>query len=151
MSKTFEECGAAVLESIRSGASIDDAARHGGCSARTVKRWLARGRDEPSVPPFGHFAASVDAARGEQGLPSAAEEEVMGLAELKRVATIAARRGSVPAMRLIASLITDVPDPDSPDSVDRLKARRRARIMRAGGRDPYRGERPPPGGWDGLA
>jgi transposase-like protein len=146
-SDTFEQCSAAVLAAIRAGASIDDAARHAGCSGRTVKRWLAQGRAAPALAPYGRFAASVDAARAEQGLP---EEEVMDLDELKVTATRAARKGSVPAMRLIANLIGAGPDPNRPDVLDALRARRRERVMANGGSDPYP-DGAPPGGWEGLA
>ncbi len=76
MSETFEDHAASVLESIRAGASINDAAHHGGCSTRTVFRWLEKGRAEP-LSPYGAFAIAVDRARDEQGLPCAADEEEM--------------------------------------------------------------------------
>jgi transposase-like protein len=43
-SDTFERCHESVVDGVRAGASIADAARKAGCSPRTVDRWLQAGR-----------------------------------------------------------------------------------------------------------
>jgi hypothetical protein len=52
---------------MRAGASVADAARHAGCSSRTVERWLARGRENPSSG-YADYAAAVDALRAARAI-----------------------------------------------------------------------------------
>ena len=82
-----------VLEALLAGASIEDAARAAGCSARTMKRWLAAGRSDPDGP-YGAFAEAVDSRRNPAPGVSAPD-----LQETLQLLSTAARRGSVPAMR----------------------------------------------------
>lgn len=93
-SETFNRHSERVLEALLAGASIEDAARTADNSARTVKRWLARGRSEPDGP-YGAFAEAVDSRCEREpragGVPD--REETLQLL------SAAARRGSVPAMR----------------------------------------------------
>jgi transposase len=132
-SKRYEECGAVVIDAIKSGASLDEAARHAGCGDRTVDRWLKKGRLDPRGP-YGRFAAQVDGARRAQGIvPDAGEDEVtMTRGELRQVTEKAARNGSVQAMKLMRDFLDEEPEERGPDAVDLLVAARKARRQAAG-------------------
>jgi transposase-like protein len=124
LSKTFEQNAESVAEAVEAGAGIVDAARGADCQPRTVERWLQRGREDPEGP-YGTFTARVDAAREMQRLPGPEEAKIMSRTELLAVISRAARRGSVPAMKLLAEQLD--PEPSKPSRVDELKARRAAR------------------------
>lgn len=64
---TFETCSESVMEALVAGVSGEDAARQQGITARTVERWLARGREDPDSK-YGPFAEAVDRARAEREL-----------------------------------------------------------------------------------
>jgi transposase-like protein len=91
---------AAVLEAVKAGASIDEAARQAGRPVATVRRWLMQGRKRPDGN-FGELAAAVDKARGER---RHAERALKGgpltPSEAELLLAKAARKGSVPALRL---------------------------------------------------
>jgi transposase-like protein len=138
----------AVVEAVRAGSSLADAARHAGVAPRTVDRWLQKGREDAHGR-YGSFAAKVDAARQLQGVPGATEAEVMSRRELRGLVATAARNGSVSAMKLADQMIEDRPE-RQPDQIDRIRARRRRRLIGAGRQDPYPDE-VPPGGWDAAS
>jgi transposase-like protein len=92
-SDVFNGLSERVLEALLAGASIEDAARTAGCSARTLKRWLAAGRSEPDGP-YAAFVEAVDSRR--KLVPDAG---VPDRQETLQLLSTAARRGSVPAMR----------------------------------------------------
>lgn len=64
-SRTFAEHGPAVAEALAAGASATQAALGVGIAARTVERWLSRGRETPDGP-YGSLAACFDTARAER-------------------------------------------------------------------------------------
>ena len=86
-----------VLASMAAGASIADSARSHEISPRTVYRWLARGRRDPTSA-YGPFADQVDRLRDLRRLPTAGH--LMAEDEFRECVWRAARAGSVPAMRL---------------------------------------------------
>jgi hypothetical protein len=98
-SDTFGQRGASVLARLRAGASIADAARAEGLSARTVSRWLARGRANPAGG-YGRFAADADAAARVRALPVAVAPS-MDADELVGVLEVAARGGNVTAAKYL--------------------------------------------------
>lgn len=127
-SDVFQTCSAAVVEAIRAGASIEDAARAAGCAPRTVDRWLQSGRLNPNGP-YGKFSAQVDATRREQGLPGTSESEVMSEAELHRAVSRAVRNGSVAAMRLAHEMKMGAED-RAPDAIDAIVKKREERLAK---------------------
>lgn len=120
----FEQHSEAVLEAIRDGASIADAASLVDVGGPTVKGWLSRGRNDPKSK-YAAFAARVDAALTERKLPAKSDQPA-DRDELLLLASRAARAGNVQAMRLLSELLID--DGDGRDELsdfDEL-ARRRA-------------------------
>ena len=105
----FDRCSDGVLEAIRSGATIREAASGQEIAEATVKGWLTRGRKEPRSM-YGAFAAQVDAAFEARKMPDQSEQP-MDRDELMLVASRAARSGNVQAMKLLAELL----DPDEGD------------------------------------
>lgn len=91
---TFEEAAPRLIDCFRYGVSIHDAALQVGVPQRTVERWLSRGRREPESKygPFAQAAAEARSAETDAG--------PMDAAQLRVQVSRAARRGSVPAMRL---------------------------------------------------
>jgi hypothetical protein len=54
-----------ILEAIRAGARMEDAAAAAGVSRRTLHRWTARGQGDDALEPFRQFAEAVEHARAE--------------------------------------------------------------------------------------
>jgi hypothetical protein len=83
---------------LANGLTLSEAAEQAEVSARSVKCWIARGRDVATETdqPFGDFAVAVEAIR------TAYTCRAIKLTEegLRRVVSHAARNGSVRAMRL---------------------------------------------------
>ena len=94
----FEQHSEAVLDAIRDGVSIPDAARQVDVGVPTVKGWLSRGRKDPRSK-YGAFAARVDAALTERKLPAQGDRPA-DRDELLLLGSRAARTGNVHAMRL---------------------------------------------------
>ena len=115
-----------VLEAIRAGASVADAAREAGLSPRTVQRWLARGRREQAGA-HRDFTEAVEAAWRARELPPS--DEPMGDGELRVAVSEAARAGSIPAMRLCWEMLRADRERRAPNALDEFDelARRRAR------------------------
>jgi hypothetical protein len=90
---------AAVLESVKAGCSIDEAARQAGKPVATVRRWLMEGRKRPDGK-HGEFARAVDEARGQRRQAERALEGPLSRDEAELLLAKAARKGSVPALRL---------------------------------------------------
>lgn len=91
-----------VLASIRAGASISDASRHVGYSPRTIEKWLAAGRRDPDSK-HGPFARQVEQIRAARQV---SDREPLDEAELLTIASEAARKGSIPAMRLVYEILS---------------------------------------------
>ena len=124
-SEAFQRTSGEILQAVEAGVSLADAAREAGIAARTAERWLARGREDQAGP-YGEFAAAVDHAREERAL--AVDTSRLSAAEVEELASAAARKGSVPAMRLMWQIIQSrdkAPVQADPlDELDELAARR---------------------------
>jgi hypothetical protein len=110
----FESRSEAVLEALKAGATIGEAAIGAGTTKQTVNGWLSRGRKQPGSM-YGRFAASVDTAFAARKMP-ATDDRPADRKELMLLATKAARSGSVPAMKLLAELL----EPTDADKGDAL-------------------------------
>jgi transposase len=99
----FEKFKDELLAAVRSGASLDEAARGAGVNVHTVRSWLSRGRKAPTGT-YGRFASEVDATRQLQRLPQRSELRSLSREELEGILAEKVRAGSVPAMRLWADL-----------------------------------------------
>jgi hypothetical protein len=123
----FEKCSEGVREALVAGVSGEDAARQHRIAARTVERWLARGRQDPESK-YGPFAESVDRARAEREL-SPPDERPADPGELRLLVSKAARKGNVQAMRLLWEVhqAQDGDDRHQGDILDELEAKRRSR------------------------
>jgi transposase-like protein len=108
----------AVIDAVREGLSIAEAAQKAGLSAKTVRNWLSRGRSEPADTPHAAFAAALEEARDEARDAALTEEEFY--ARLDR----AVRAGSVQALRLWWQVHGTRDDEHPPDALDALRARR---------------------------
>lgn len=96
-----------VIALVGEGLSLADAARETGLSPETVDGWLKKSRrDDPGD--YAGFAAEVDAAR----LECQQREEPGTEEELKRITWIAAKKGSVQAMKLYWEMVRKSSDPD---------------------------------------
>ena len=117
----YERHSGAVLEGIRAGATVGEAATGEGVAESTVHGWLKRGRKDPKSK-YGKFSSAVDSAFAEKTMPAPGDRPA-DQAELLMMATRAARAGNVTAMRLLAELL----DPTDADSGDALTEFDRAR------------------------
>jgi hypothetical protein len=91
---------ALVLESVKAGCSIEEAALQAGRPVASVRRWLSQGRKRPDGN-HGEFARAVDGARGErQQAERALKDGPLTPSEADLLLAKAARKGSVPALRL---------------------------------------------------
>ncbi len=113
----FEASSEAVLEAIRDGASIPDAALLVEIAPPTVSGWLSRGRKDPKSK-YATFAARVDAALTEKKLPANGDLPA-DHDELLILVSRAARAGNVTAMRLLSELLTT--DPDNSDALSKFE------------------------------
>lgn len=95
----FDETREQLIGAVRDGASIADASVSAGVSCATVRRWLTAGRREPEGR-YGGFAVSVDAIRGERRELHAQLDDALTVEEAEQLLAKAARRGSVPALKL---------------------------------------------------
>lgn len=120
----FERLNQAVLESLLAGVSVADAAVEHGVAARTIERWLSKGRENPDGK-YGAFAAAVDEQRAEREVPTGA----MTGAEFRQSIDNAVRKGSIPAMRLWSELYLgeEREEPADTSKIASLAERRRAR------------------------
>jgi hypothetical protein len=111
----FEDAGGVVLDAVRDGLTIEDAAVRAGVSVNTVRGWARDGRRNPDGR-FGSFALNLDAARVAE--PASGP---MDLDELREVTAAAARKGSTSAMKLVLDLLRADSGQDRPtDSLSRL-------------------------------
>jgi transposase len=89
-----------LLELLADGLSLKDACREVGLREKTVKGWLTRGRQEEGTD-YAEFAAAVDSAREE----AEQKEQPLDEEELMLVASRAAKKGSVAAMKLVYEML----------------------------------------------
>lgn len=98
-SPKFDASCAALLDAVRAGASVDDAARECALSVHTVRGWIRKGRLVPGGA-YGRFAAEVDAVRQLQRLPTRTELQALTRDEVERIVAKAARAGNMTAVRV---------------------------------------------------
>lgn len=103
---------AQIIEAVRAGASIDDAARQAGKAVGTVRRWLTEGRKHPSGK-WSEFARVVDEARAAQRVEFGGEPMTHG--EVERILTDAIRNGSLQAVKLWLALHSQDAGPATDD------------------------------------
>jgi transposase-like protein len=95
----FDTASPKLIASVQAGASIEEAARHAGVPAATVRRWLRDGRKGRRK--YEAFAVAVDGARGERKRAERAlKDGPLTNEEAAQLLARAARKGSVPALRL---------------------------------------------------
>ena len=88
-----------VFAAVKAGCSIEDAARQADRPVASVRRWLSEGRKRPEGK-HGEFARAVDEARGERKSAERALDGPLSREEAELLLAKAARKGSVPALRL---------------------------------------------------
>lgn len=109
---------AAIVERVRVGVSLTEAARAESVDPRTVRQWLQRGRQEGKGA-FFDFAAAVDAARAEA---EEAARAPMTEAEARQVLEDQIRAGSLRAIELwFREYGREEPTPE-PTGIDALDA-----------------------------
>lgn len=113
----FDQHSEPVLEAIKAGASIPDAARGQEIGGPTVKGWLSRGRKDPTSK-YGAFAARVEVAFTERKLPASGDLPA-NRDELLLLTSRAARAGNVQAMRLLGELLAG-PEGDDDDALSKF-------------------------------
>lgn len=89
-----------LLDLLRDGLTLADASREVEVAEKTVKNWITRGRKEEEGE-YADFAAAVDKARQEH----AEREQPLTEEELMLVASRAAKKGSVAAMKLVYEML----------------------------------------------
>jgi transposase-like protein len=96
----FDNTSGEIVASISAGATIDEAARQVDVAVASVRRWLRDGRKDPEGR-YAAFAAAVDGARGERKQAERAlKDGPLTGDEADLLIARAARKGSVPALRL---------------------------------------------------
>jgi hypothetical protein len=94
----FDTASPEILAAVQAGASIEESARMRDVPAATVRRWLREGRK--GKRPYVSWSAAVDEARGERKQAERALEGPLSPEEAELLLAKAARKGSVPALRL---------------------------------------------------
>jgi transposase-like protein len=89
-----------IVELIREGLTIKDAAIEAEIPYRTVRTWISRGR-QAEEGPYSDFVEAIEAAQQEFG----ERETPMTERELRLALSRAARKGSVQAMKLYWKVI----------------------------------------------
>lgn len=95
----FADKSPEVVSSVQAGASIEEAASAASVPVATVRRWLRDGRR--GKRPYESFAVAVDDARGaRKDAERAMKDGPLSAEEAELLLARAARKGSVPALRL---------------------------------------------------
>jgi hypothetical protein len=102
MADRFANTSPGIVASVEAGCSIEEAARASGVPVASVRRWLRDGRKGKS--PYDVFAVAVDAARGGRREAERALDGPLSADEAELLVAKAARKGSVPALRLYFEL-----------------------------------------------
>lgn len=124
----FEQASPGIVQAVKAGASLNDAAREAGITERTVKRWLTKGRAD-SESPYANFAFAIDFIREARDTPQS--DEPVDDAEVQLHLSRAIRNGSVPAMKVWTDTYRRAGDPDGDEKpadplagIDELAAKR---------------------------
>jgi transposase len=95
----FDTASAALIASVQAGCSIEEAAHNASVPAATVRRWLRDGRKGRRK--YEAFAVAIDGARSERRqAEKALRDGPLTNEEAAQLLARAARKGSVPALRL---------------------------------------------------
>ena len=95
----FDALNGEIVACVQGGATIAEAACASGVAAATVRRWLSAGR--AGRERYVAFAKAVDGARGDRkAAESALKAGPLSAEEAELLLARAARKGSVPALRL---------------------------------------------------
>lgn len=103
---TFEEAAPGILGAVRSGASLDEAARRVDVPIGTVRSWAARGRKNLEGR-YGAWVRDLDESRQKRVLPrrvrdlaAHGQDGPMTREEAEHIIVMAMRNGSLQAVRL---------------------------------------------------
>ena len=94
----FSKASAEICASVEAGCSIEEAARNADVPIATARRWLRDGRK--GREPYVAFTEAVDGARGARKAAERALDGPLSTEEAELLLAKAARKGSVPALRL---------------------------------------------------
>lgn len=95
----FEVHADSIVDAVKAGASVEEASRVAGVPVATVRRWLRDGRKGKQH--YASFSTAVDGARaGRKQAERALVDGPLSPEEAERLVARAARKGSVPALRL---------------------------------------------------
>lgn len=95
----FEARANAIADAVKAGASVEEASSVAGVPAATVRRWLRDGRK--GKQPYAVLSTAVDGAKKERKqAEQALADGPLSPEEAERLVARAARKGSVPALRL---------------------------------------------------
>jgi hypothetical protein len=98
MPDRFTNFSQAIIAAVQAGATIEEAAISVDVPAGTVRRWIGTGRK--GREPYADFANAVDVARRDRKSAEDALDGPLTDEEAKLLIARAARKGSVPALRL---------------------------------------------------
>jgi hypothetical protein len=95
----FELKSPEIVAAVQAGATIEEGSRASEVPVASVRRWLRDGRK--GREPYATFSAAVDGARGERrDAERALTDGPLSREEAELLLAKAARKGSVPALRL---------------------------------------------------
>jgi hypothetical protein len=109
----FDDIAPRVLEAVRGGATVDEAAKLAEIPVKTVHSWATRGRKDAEGR-YGAFARDLDATRAARRLPTSADRGALTREEWEACVAQAVRAGNVQAMKLWADTHGAEGDGDDP-------------------------------------
>jgi predicted transcriptional regulator len=92
----FDGAGPVIIEAVKAGATLAEAAQQAKITERTIKRWLSKGRAD-SKSPYASFAFAIDFIRELREAPNEGDGPVDD-EEVQLHLSKAIRNGSVAAM-----------------------------------------------------
>jgi hypothetical protein len=98
VSSKFAQKAPELLACVKAGATVEEAAVAQDVPIGTARRWLRDGRQ--GKRPYVEFSTQVDECRGERREAERALEGPLSPEEAESLLARAARKGSVPALRL---------------------------------------------------
>ncbi len=123
----FEKASPLIVDAVKGGATIAEAAQQAEITERTVKRWLTEGRRN-SASPYANFSFAIDFIRESRSVDPA-DAERLDRDGMLHLLEQAARKGNVQAMKVWldnhrAGGDEDEQSADPLAGVDELAARR---------------------------